>query len=310
MAIGKNSITAIGEQSAKGTEAEAAKLMDLLATSNNMDSTVNYIKSEALTGNRFADESYPSSKASGGTIAVEVDDESLGLYLKHGVGEGNAVTDNMDSTYGHNYKPDQKVDKWLTVIKNLSDDGYYEKYLDCKINSLSIQATSQAIVTASLDLLGISSSEVSGAITTVKNTGKRLFAWETSVQIDGIAQDDFLDEFSCQHNNNLNGDDYGLKQERRSLDAQDSEHTFKMTMQFDKTTYMDLKTDLKAGNIVPIVVTIGALTITYPKAKLTEVSAPVQGGGKITVSVSGEALWDSATGTNVEFDLTNKVASY
>lgn len=308
MAIGKNSITAIGEQSAKG--AEAAQLKELLATSNSMDTTVNYIKSEALTGNRFADESYPSSKASGGSIAAEVDDDTIGLILKHGIGAGDAVTDNGDGTYSHNFKPGQKIEKWLTVIKNLSDDAYYEKYLDCKINSLSMQVTSQAIVTTNLDLLGVSSSEVSGAVTTVKNTGKRLFAWETSVQIDGIAQDDFLDEFNFQHSNNLNGDDYGLKQERRSIDAQDSEHTFKMTMQFDKTTYMDLKTDLKAGNIVPIVVTIGPLTITYPKAKLTEVSAPVQGGGKITVSVSGEALWDSATETNVEFDLTNKVTTY
>ncbi|AZR72532.1 hypothetical protein BBF96_03520 [Anoxybacter fermentans] len=307
-ALGRNSVTAIGEQTAKGTE--ATTLTELLATSNNLETTVNYIKSEALTGKRFAEESYIAAFAVSGSIGAEVDDNLFGLILKHALGSVSTVA-NQDGTYTHTFKPGLTLSGWLTFIKMLKDEGYYEKFVDCRISQLSLNLTSQAILTCNLDILGITGSQIDGTAITTANTGNRLFAWDTTVTLDGADATALVDEFSFQHNNGIKEDDYGLSQYRRTLDAENSEHTFNMTLQFDKTTYLNLKNKLASGAILPLGISVGStLQITYPKAKLTEVSAPITGGGKILVNLAGEALWDSTQDANVVVDLTNDVASY
>jgi hypothetical protein len=313
-ATGRNTVTAIAEQASEGSD--ETTLDKLLATSNSLDIDVQTTKSEALTGNRFGDDSYVSGSSISGSIDSEVSQMTLPMIIKHGIGPEDATPEDVNtdaSCFLHTFTPDQELPGWLTFLKWFTDEQYYEKYVDCRINQFSLTLTSQSILTYSMDIVGKSgtSDTVDPTDTVEENVGGKLFAWQAVASMDEVDVTQQIDEFSLTHNNSIDTDDFGLSKTPRSLDAQGSEHTFNLTLQFDKAIYEGLKSDLQNGLVVPLTIDIGdygdtsntpILTITYPKAKLTEVSADVSGPDKITATVNGEALWDNATeDANVKF---------
>lgn len=317
-ATGRNLITAIGEQADKDTA--ATTMQKLFATSNTMENTVNAIQSNALTGNRFTDEQFIASVAAGGSIGAEMSDLTIPLIIKHAIGPETAAPEDLgggSGPYKHTFKPGATLGNWLTVLKYFSDAGYHDLFTGCKINQMSLSLTSQAVLTYTLDMLGIVTASTAGApaVTPSENTGNRQFAWETAATFNvGTTDDDYtgkLTEFTFSHNNNLDGDDYGLKQERQSLDAQGGEHTNNFTLRFDAATYADLKGDLVQGNIIPVTIGVGSanagankyISFVYPKLKLSKVSAAVNGPDKVTVSVAAAALWDNAAGYNLAVEI-------
>lgn len=307
MALAENTITAVGKQTGKGVEATEFKV--LCATSNSLEKDVKYVESNALTGKRFVEETYPATFAAGGSIDSEIDDITFGIILENALGVYSKTGIDPDIT--HTFKAGNQLQSWLTFLKDFSDESCHEKFLDCRVNQLSLALTSQAIMTYTADILGITSNEVDGIETVIENTGTKLFAWQSTVSIDGTDVTALVDDFSFQHNNGIKEDDYGLFQSRRSLDAEKGSHTFELTMQFDKTKYLDYRAKLKNGVEIPLTIDIGGkLIISYPKAKLEKVSAPISSGGKITVKISGNALWDKTDNTNVTIDLINSVTSY
>lgn len=317
MPTGRNSITGIGEQSAKGTI--ATEYTKLRVTSNSVERSITTGQSEALTGNRFTDDQFVTGHAVGGSIDAELAKSTIPIILKHAIGpEEGAPTDLGSGTgpYEHVFKPSATIDDWLSILKEFTDAAYYEEFQDCKINQMSFSLTSQSVITYTLDLLGISGSTTQGSFsgTINENAGEKLFAWDASVNMLASDVTADVDEYSFTHNNNLDDGDYGLSQERRSLDVQDGEHTFNLTMQFDAAQYTDMQAGMVEGNIISdLQVDIGLasdestpfMSVVYPKVKLSQVSAPVSGGGKVTVDVQGRALWDSATGTNVEIKIAD-----
>ena len=324
MATGRNLITAIGEQVDKDTA--ATSLTKLLATSNTMEGSVNVIQSNALTGNRFTDEQFTASIAAGGSIGAEMSALTIPLVTKHAIGPEEAVPEDLGAgtgPYKHKFKPAATIDDWLTVLKYFSDSGYHDLFTGCKINQKSLSLTEQAIITYTLDILGLKTISTTGvpAVTPVENNGNRQFAWETKATWNvGSTNEDYsgkLTEFTFAHNNNLDGDDYGLRQERQSLDAQGGEHTNNFTLKFDAATFADLKGDLVQGNIIPVTIGIGSanggndpyIAFVYPKLKLSEVSAPVNGPDKVTVSIAGRALWDNTAGCNVAVEIIDDQAT-
>jgi len=323
-AVGRNSVTAIAEQTSKSAGADT--LQKLRATSNSMEQTVDTAQSEALLGKRFTDDQFTTGMSADGSIDAEVDtDTTIGLILKHAIGaEDSAPLDiNTDATfYRHIFTPSQDVDLagWLTVMKILlGTDNYWEKYVDCRINQFNLDITSQSVVTIGLDLLGISSSDGSGSATeTIDDESQtKLFAWEAGISWGGSDIKAIVDDASISHNNNIDDADYGLAIERRTLDPQDGDHTVEMTLQFSATEYDGLKDDLVAGNSIAANLTLGStnadadpvLKFDYPALKLQTVSAPVSGAGKITVSITATAIWDSVAGYNVAVELVDETGT-
>lgn len=320
-AIGRNVVTTFGEQDSKGTA--ASTLEKLLATSNNLEDNVNTTASEALTGNRFTADNYVTSFGPGGGVDAEVSRQTLAKIIKHAIGAEDTAPEDLGAgtgPYKHIFTPDNKLTNWLTFLKYFTDASYHELYKDCKISQLTFNLTAQSIITYSLDLLSIQSENIDGAPTATinENTGEKLFSWQAkAIWKAGETEENeitsIVDEFSFTHNNNVDDGDYGLSQERRSLDVQGSEHTNSLTTQFDKARYMDMKTDLKQNNIIPVRIEIGLasddtspfLAIDYPKMKLTQAQANVGGPDKVTVDLQGTALWDNTAGTNINVEIVD-----
>jgi hypothetical protein len=320
MATGRNSVTAIGEQSNK--ETAATELTKLLATGNNLEDNINTIQSEALTGNRFAGDGYKTSEGPGGDIPAEVSRQTLPMILKHAIGPEQAEPEDLGAgsgPYKHTFQPGQKMDNWLTFLKFFSDDPYWELYKGSKISQLQFSLSEQSIITYTASILSIESENSTGqpSVSPGENTGAKLFSWETTATWDAGGTDNditaIVDEFSFTHNNNIDGEDYGLSQKRRSLDAQGGEHNIDITMQFSAEDYETIKSDAKENNIIPLKLDIGLasddttpfLTLDYPKLKITQATANISGPDKVTVSVQANAFWDTVVGYNVAIMLTD-----
>ena len=313
--VGRNTITGIGEQTEKGVAADS--FTKLRATNNNLEGTVNIGTSEALTGNRFADDQFVTAHVVGGSIGAELEKLTFATIIKHAIGGEIGTPQEIETTglYKHIFKPTQDLEGWLSILKYFKDGEYYDLFSDCRINQLSFNVTSQAVISYTIDVLGITDASDAGepTETIVDNDADKLFAWDTHVNW-GSDITSIMDEFSFTHNNNIDGDDYGFKQDRRSLDAQDGEHTFNLTTQFDASEYASMKSTLKNGNVITnFAIEIGETTeegipyikIPYPKVKLTQVGAPISGPGRITTDIQGIALWDSTDEANVVIEIVD-----
>ena len=307
MSFGANLVTAVGVQTEKGTP--ASDLIKLRATSNNLEATAETGQSEVLNGNRFADEQYITGYTADGSIDAEVSKETIKIILEHAIGGS------FDEETGVGvFKPSQTLNKWLTFLKFMTDVNYHELFTDCRINQLTLNIVSRSVLTYSLDIMGIKGEAAAGPYTgnINPNTGGKLFAWDVNVVWDNDISS-IVEELTITHNNNIDGNDYGLYRERQSLDAQDSEHTFSLTTKIDASLFADMKNDLKQGNVITgVTINIGKasdgttpfLSIYYPKVKLTQVSAPVGSRGRITADIEAIALWDDQEDTNVIITLT------
>jgi len=319
-ATGRNSVTAIGEQADKATA--ATTLTKLLATGNNLEDNINTVQSEALTGNRFAADGYKTSEGPGGDIPAEVSRQTLPMILKHAIGPEQAAPEDLGAgsgPYKHTFQPGQSLDNWLTFLKFFSDDPYWELYKGSKISQLQFSLSEQSIITYTASILSIESENGTGqpSVSPDENTGAKLFSWETTATWDAGGTDNditaIVDEFSFTHNNNIDGEDYGLSQKRRSLDAQGGEHNIDITMQFSAEDYETIKSDAKENNIIPLKLDIGLasddttpfLTLDYPKLKITQATANISGPDKVTVSVQANAFWDTVAEYNVAMMLTD-----
>src|SRR6056297_28868 len=319
-AVGRNTNTAIAEQTAKGSEADT--LQKLRATSNSLEKMVDTAQSEALLGKRFTDDQFAIGYSADGSIDAELDTDTIGLLLKHAIGDEDSTPEDINSDgsfYKHIFTPSQDVDLagWLTIMKViLGSEAYWEKFIDCRINQITFNITSQSVVTMSLDTVGISSSDGAGSPSeTLDDEGQtKLFAWEAGVTWKSSDIKAIVDDATITHNNNIDDADFGLYRERRSLDPQDGEHTVDLTLQFSASDYADMKTDLTEGNSIAVDIEVGStntesdsvLKFSYPALKLQTVSAPVSDAGKITVSVTGLAVWDNESGYNVAVELVDE----
>lgn len=321
-ATGRSTVTAFAEQTSKGS---AASILDQLrATSNSLAFSVSTTQSEALLGKRFADDQYVTGRAVGGSIDLELDTDTIAMIIKHAIGTEDAAPEdiNGDSTFfRHLFTPAQNAQLagWLTFLKYIKDDAYWERFVDCRINQLTFNLTSQAIITIGMDILGITGEHgVGEPIESINaESESKLFAWQADFLWKGGSIKSLVDDFSFTHNNNIDGEDYGLSQTRRTLDPQNGEHTISLTTQFDAADFDAMVTDLEEGNEITLEVEIGEsnggqdpkLKLIYPKLKISDVGSPISGGGKITIDLSATALWDNTAGYNIGVELVDETST-
>ena len=322
MPTGRNTVTAFAEQASKGSA--ASTLDQLRATSNSLAFSVSTTQSEALLGKRFTDDQYVTGKAVGGSVDLELDTDTIALLVKHAIGAEDTAPEDINadaSFFRHLFSPaqDAQLAGWLTFLKYIKDDAYWERFEDCRINQLTFNLTSQAIITMGMDILGITGGHGTGVPTETINaeSENKLFAWQADFLWKGGSIKSLVDDFSFTHNNNLDGEDYGLSQTRRSLDPQDGEHTISLTTQFSASDFDAMVTDLEEGNVITLDVEIGEtnggadpiLKLVYPKLKISDVGSPISGGGKITIDLSATALWDNTAGYNVGVELVDETGT-
>lgn len=320
MGTGRNTVTAFGKQPGKGIVADELKVLS--ATQNTLEDEIGTGTSAALTGVPFSQHTFVNSIGCGGNVAAEISTATFPEIIKYAIGpEKEDPVEVGDGLYKHTFIPDLKFTDWLTFLKQMKDEGYYELYKDCRINQIDFNVVGQSIITYTLAILGISSEQVDGdpepLYTLIPNDGEKLYAWDVKLiwkdgktgetDITGI-----INEFTFTNNNNLNPDKRGLGRERKALDAQGREHTVTITADFNKDVYMDIKADAKLGNHVNLRIEIGKaadgtnpfLAIEYPKLMLNQApTANISGPDEVQVNINGTADWDMTVGYNVKFEV-------
>ncbi|WP_027339933.1 phage tail tube protein [Halonatronum saccharophilum] len=306
MAIGENSSTYIGLQTDKDTE--AAQLVKLLATSNNLKTNVDSITSDALTGNRFTEDEAVVSEDVGGDISLELTKDTLPYLLLLAGFEEKEEPVVEGEGYRHTFTVAKQLKRWATIIKELADEDYYEVYSGCRINQLSLSVTSKAYITATASILGIKGNEVDGELELgglSEVMDDRLIALDTTVKLEDIDITGDLNEFSYDHNNNIKADDFPINSRyRRNLRAQSSSSSLQTSTDFNKDEFLVNKARLKDGEYLDLKLNLtDEITFYYPKIKINDIDAPISGPDDITVSLDANVLYDRVEGTPVKVEI-------
>lgn len=292
MATGRNSQTLIGQQTDKATK--ATDFTKLLVTSNSMLASVETMESEALTGNRFSIAEVVSKINGEGNTPVELTKEELKLLLPYA--GFNPDGTELIFTAGNT------IDEWATVIKDFVDEGYYEEFIGCKINTFDINIVKGGFITAEVGWLSLednhSTTAFAGTVTELVDRNTILKAFGTTLTLGGTDITALVDEFSLSINNNLDADDRGINDiYRRDLQAQGSEITYSITAKFDKTQLDTLKNNLKDGTTSSIVVSLSeGIDIDLHRISISDVTDSIDGPDKVTVSFNGRCFYDAVNG--------------
>lgn len=301
----------VGLELTKGSLADILKISGLtektapssfITTVAGSDSTVETISVKEVYGFASGDNITVASESA---VVKEVDFRNNTITLEAAL-TGVPATDTTvtnETKFLHQFDVDKTVEAYATVIKHLTDENYHEKYIGCKVNSLDLALAKKSYITASLNILALKDEIVDGdPVETIKalaDLDQRLYAYGTSISLGGDSYDALVDEFNLSLSNNFDDDDRGLNDiYRRDLVAQGSELTFDFQAKFDKSKYIEIKKMMKENIYTDLKIKLDeGLVILLPKVKLTETNSPVDGADKITVSVNGTALFDSAADT-------------
>ncbi|MCK8824733.1 phage tail tube protein [Fuchsiella alkaliacetigena] len=268
------------------------------------DNTENTIKVEATYGLKAGDSiDIDIDTATIDSVDHETKLVKLDEPLEEAPSAGDAVVNN--DRYAHVFKTALTIDYWATLIRDMRDEDMYSIFKDCKINSLNLNATSQAYLTLDVTWNGIKGDEVEDQAPeddyTVDNlTGPKMVATDIDLLIDEEDATDIVDDFTTAVNNNLDTEDFGLNRtkQRRTLDVEEGEINLDFTAQFDRQMYLDLKEKEKENIYTEVEAQFDeGLAIEYPRVKVNSVEAPVDGPGKVTTSFNGNALFDQTEET-------------
>jgi len=290
----------VGKQTAKGTEATSFKRF--YATDSSISPDVSTTESQALTGSRFFQGmSFASRINVTGSIPVEFTPDTLIWALKEG---GFGVQDSTAETL----KASDSVDSWLTVITNFKGEGCYEKIIDCKINTISLNIATESFVTGEIGIVGsnaefISTGYFEGLID--NPTDSQLICLNSTATAFGTDISAQLSNANIEINNNLEGVT-GLN---TIYNADIREGTASLTSditynKFDKTIYKNGMDALLSSSQTSLEYLLGTededkyVKITIPKATLSGNSkGDLSGFGSISQSFS--AVYDSDLETNM-----------
>lgn len=291
MGTGSNSRTLIGKQAAKGTE--ATTYTQVLSTGNSMNTKYSTAFSKALTGNRFTAGGFTSKMSAEGGTPAEITKESLQLFLEFAGFTLNAGK----------WSIGQNIATWATVVKELMDEAYHEKYVDCKINDLAIKVEKESYVAADVAWLGISGTEIAtafaGTVSKVCDESEAVPCLDTVITIGGTDITGEVESLEIKISNNIDGEHYPINSiNRKSLEAQEGKIELTATVEFAKAKYIDYKDKIKNSTPVVSVINIGAdIEINLPKIKWQEISADISGKERIKCSLKGMAYYDTTAQT-------------
>jgi len=283
--IGNNAIIAVGKKDSKG--AVPSSWEKLRARSVPINDDINFLNSEALTGNRFKSKGMAISTSVSGSLTTEGNREELRVMLPAAGFSVDTSTPDIEV-----YEVNPTIANWLDIIVHRTDELVTEKFKDVKIDSIQIDISAKSFTTIQYSVEGIDVERSETLTETIADpVDPRFVCLDVLVNLAGNDVTAKLRDMSIKLNNNIDKEDYPINSiSRSSLDAQSSTLEISGTIEFTKADYETYKTQLRNSESVQMVIDLDSkVKLTYPEFTFSEVSAPVDTPDKIRISFSGEA---------------------
>lgn len=201
-----------------------------------------------------------------------------------------------ESRYEHEFVFQNTIDYYGTVLKWLKDEQYYEKYIDCKANSMDISFAQGAYLTGSINMVGLGAkydtTNPSDTVNNLPDIDNILKSYGTEVYLGTTAYSQEVDDMSFSFNNNIDTGNRGVNHiGLRDVDAQGTEITSSFTLNFNKQYRKELL-DLSRGDqyFSLEVYNNSGLGIVFEKASMTSNNASTDTPDRLTMSGDFEIL--------------------
>jgi len=329
-ALGSESSVCIGRETTEGVAVKANIQID--ATNINFNDEPNDLFSAALSSQR----SRPVKAAVGGlavsgSFSLELTPEKC-FALFPGVFVRTGTVTNGDGTYTHTFKVAKAKELASYTIVTKKGD-HYHVYTGCKLSNFSFSIGLDQVVTVTADIMGLECWHFDGRSAGVDaeylyqptlasdSLANGLWSFvDATVKIGGTSLGD-AQNFNLSVNNNLtprrglNGrreavshfagdsaisvtfDVYFQNQEnmRKALGNTGKDFPFKArkSLVFDTVEFVLAREDIKT-----------VLSVLIPKTKYSGTTANVSGGEVILLNLTSNAMYDTATKSNIVVTLT------
>lgn len=256
----------------------------------------------------------------GGITQIHARPQGLGDLLRAAIGAptttGTSTTTGASTPYSHVFVPTSAKFSALAALPpysaTIKRGDLIHRYSGGQLNQLTLNQARDDALSVDTDWIFKGVTDVS-AETISLEAGSRFLFRHLAVQKGGSAFP-YLEDLTIQFNNNLEVEE--VLNESNEISAVDFggklETTISMTLTFrDSSTYADFKA--ATTDNWQFLWTLDAntsLKLVVPKLQLDSWSAPINGPGRMTISVDGMCEYDSVAGYEFEATLQNDVATY
>ncbi len=250
----------------------------------------------------------------GGITQVHARPQSIGELLRAAVGA--PTTTGAGAPYSHVFVPTSAKFSTLAALPpysaTIKRGDLIHRYSGGQLNQLTLNQARNEALTVDTDWIFKGVTDVSAETLTLE-TGSRFLFRQLAITKGGSAFP-YVEDLTIQFNNNLEVEE--VLNESNEISAVDFggklETTISMTLTFrDSSTYADFKAaTASAWEFLWTLDANTSLKLAVPKLQLDSWGAPINGPGRMTISVDGTCEYDTTAGHEFEVTLQNDVATY
>ncbi|MFQ5956178.1 MAG: phage tail tube protein [Candidatus Brocadiales bacterium] len=244
----------------------------------------------------------------GGRMALDIELDSIGTLLKHGLGD--SVTTGSSTPFTHVIRGGSGLPPGLSIEKGFSDVGQFMLFKGCRIDTLSLDFPGDGgTVSGTLDIL--SKAAVTGS-TSVASSLLEVAGAPISYQVsieDGATTLENILGLQLVIRNHLDRDGFVLgSRERHSISEGLRRISGALTLEFEDFSYYERFSDITSSALKITTLQGGfSMEIFLPKIVFTG-SAPVpavRDAGPLAGLLHFVALNDPSEGTDIKITLIN-----
>ncbi len=244
----------------------------------------------------------------GGKVSLDVELDSIGTLLKHGL--GGAVTSGTGAPYTHVITGGSSLPAGLSIEKGFNDVGSFMLFKGCRLDTLSLDFPGDGgPVGATLNILSKSvDTGTSSVASSVLEAEGASLSYQVSVEDGSTVLDNVLAaRVSVANRLDKNGFVLGLR-ERYSIGEGLRRVSGSLVLEFEDFSYYSRFNDVGTSSLKITAVQDGlSMELHLPRIVFTD-SAPVpavKDGGPLTGVLHFMALKDPAEGTDIKITLIN-----
>lgn len=293
-------------------------------TSEGIGLNIPALISEEMRGVFDEGEHYNGPRTIDGDMTVVAKPVSLGAILAAFFNSPTSTKADSADVYSHVYTPptsDYDTDYCakvpLTIIKN-TDVGSASLYSDMNASTLEFSINNGEFLGASVSFVGGHFQQIA-PITSTYDTGKRWTWDQTSVEVDGVANGEYLSltvgiEEGIEPVHTLSGSSYPTKIKRTGSRVTNVSGTLKFTSQDEYQAFLnssEREVDITlTGNVEISSGYYNSLRIQVPLMRHIELKPVVGGPGEVEVSFTSKGVYSVDSGCAVRITLVNTQTAY
>lgn len=304
-ATGANARFSFVQESTWGTTpgSPSMKLLKAAGYGESLGAEIELLKSNAINSNRSVEIVRGGNIKVKGGIPLEVAALGLGTILKNALGT-NVTTG--AGPYVHTMKRGA-LPAGMSIEKGFVDLAQYFVFTGSKINALNLSIPNNGLVTGSLDVIAKQMSAPSGTSlgTPTATTHVPFTEWE-AVCKEGGSVATFLN-MNLSITNNLDAVEALGSRYIASLMETKGEVTGEVTLMFDSVTVMNKWLNETSSSLqVTLTNAANSFDVLVPNIRYIGDATPkIQSEKGVVLPLKFQGIYDSVTGTDIQFTLTN-----